>query len=154
MIPDMSGTSPSRLSKSWTCQDFISPYWAVMFSHCSVDVSMSIRKVLTSLLRITTFPPSRGNGPRCTKSGSYSFAVKILTPHHPVSCLVLYHVVFSNSPSTRHESLIQGYLPPSSSSRLAHQAQGGRTGHHRVSYAPKSTQTRHECCVSQVQSQS
>src|SRR5690625_4183398 len=133
----MSGTSPSSLSKSWTCQDFISPYWAVMFFHCSVDVSMSIRKVLTSLLRITTFPPSRGNGPRCTKSGSYSFAVKILTPHHPVSCLVLCPLVSSNSPNTRHESPTPEYHQPSSSAHDSHPDATQTSHHHRASYAPK-----------------
>src|SRR5690625_5354574 len=80
----MSGTSPSSESNSWTCQAFISPYWAIIRSHCSDDVSISIRKVETSLLRMTSWPPSNGKGPRCTKSGSYNFAVRrllIYTPH-------------------------------------------------------------------------
>src|SRR5699024_7518816 len=84
----MSGTSPSSESNSWTCQAFISPYWAIIRSHCSDDVSISIRKVETSLLRMTSWPPSNGKGPRCTKSGSYNFAVRrllIYTPP-PISC--------------------------------------------------------------------
>src|SRR5699024_3142606 len=88
ITPDMSGTSPSSESNSWTCQAFMSPYCALIRSHCSDDVSISIRKVETSLLRMTSWPPSNGKGPRCTKSGSYNFAVRrllIYTPP-PISC--------------------------------------------------------------------
>src|SRR5699024_7716563 len=50
---------------------------------------MSIMNVDTSLFRNTTVPPSSGNGPRCTKSGSKSFAVNLLIytpPYHALGC--------------------------------------------------------------------
>src|SRR5699024_6251397 len=76
-------------SKSWTCQDFISPYCDRICSHCGAAVLMSIMNVLISLLRKTTVPPSSGNGPRCTKLGSKSFAVSLLIytpPYHALGC--------------------------------------------------------------------
>src|SRR5699024_3589285 len=51
---------------------------------------MSIMNVDTSLFRNTTVPPSSGNGPRFTKSGSKSFAVNLLIytppPYHALGC--------------------------------------------------------------------
>src|SRR5699024_10098726 len=79
----MSGTSPSSESNSWTCQAFISPYWAIIRSHCSDDVSISIRKVETSLLRMTRWAPVNWKSPTVTKSWPFNLRVRkllIFTP--------------------------------------------------------------------------
>src|SRR5699024_3738649 len=89
MTPAMSGTVSLSVSKSWTCQDFMSPYCDRICSHCGAAVLMSMMNVDTSLFRSTTVPPSSGNGPRCTKSGSKSFAVSLLIytpPYHALGC--------------------------------------------------------------------